>query len=56
MLACVARHDKIWNGESIEISKCRRLDGSVVSAFESLNTILEQGQACAITSNIKNIP
>ena len=28
MLACVARHERMWNGESMEISKCLRFVGS----------------------------
>ena len=39
MFACVARQDNMWNGESIDISKCRLFEGSAASGFESLITI-----------------
>lgn len=39
MFPCVALQDKMWNGESMEISKCRRLDGSLSSTLESRSTI-----------------
>ncbi len=39
MLAWVARHDRMWKGESMEISKCRRFDGSVSSGLERRITI-----------------
>lgn len=34
VLACVAWHERMWNGESMEISKCRRLVESVASGLE----------------------
>jgi len=34
VFACVAWHDRMWNGESMEISKCRLFVGSVASGFE----------------------
>jgi hypothetical protein len=34
VFACVAWHERIWKGESIEISKCRLLDGSTASGFD----------------------
>ncbi len=39
MFAWVARQDRIWNGESIEISKCLRFVGSATSGFDNLMTI-----------------
>lgn len=39
VLACVARHERIWNGESIDISKCRRFLGSTASGFDKRSTI-----------------
>lgn len=39
MLACVALQERIWNGESMEISKCLRLVGSLSSILESRSTI-----------------
>jgi hypothetical protein len=34
VFACVAWHERIWKGESMEISKCRLLVGSVASGLE----------------------
>lgn len=34
VFACVAWQERIWNGESMEISKCRRFVGSVASGRE----------------------
>lgn len=39
MFAWVARQERIWKGESIEISKCLRFVGSVTSGFDNLITI-----------------
>lgn len=39
MLFCVARQERMWNGESIEISKCRRFVGSLASGFDRRMTI-----------------
>jgi hypothetical protein len=39
VLACVARHDRMLKGESMDISKCRRLAGSVSSGRDNLITI-----------------
>ncbi len=39
----------MWKGESMEISKCRRLEGSVVSGLERRITICER----RIVSNLK---
>jgi len=39
MLAWVARQERMWKGESMEISKCRRLVGSPRSDLDSLMTI-----------------
>lgn len=39
MFACVARQERMWKGESMDISKCLRLDGSVASGFDNLITI-----------------
>jgi hypothetical protein len=39
VLACVARHDRMLKGESMDISKCRRLFGSFSSGRESRITI-----------------
>lgn len=41
MLACVAWQERMWKGESIEISKCRRLDGSWASGLERRMTICD---------------
>lgn len=34
VFACVAWHERMWNGESMEISKCRLLVGLFASGFE----------------------
>ncbi len=39
MLAWVARQERMWKGESMEISKCRLLEGSATSGLDSLMTI-----------------
>jgi hypothetical protein len=39
VLACVARHDRMLKGESMDISKCRRLAESVSSGRDNLITI-----------------
>jgi hypothetical protein len=39
VFACVARHDRILKGESMDISKCRRLFGSFSSGRDNLITI-----------------
>lgn len=39
MFAWVARQERMWKGESIDISKCLRFVGSATSGLESLNTI-----------------
>ena len=41
MLAWVARQERMWKGESMEISKCLRLLGSFTSGFDSLSTIYQ---------------
>jgi hypothetical protein len=41
VLAWVAWHDRMWNGESIEISKCRLFDASWGSGLESRMTICQ---------------
>ena len=41
MLACVARQERMWNGESMEISKCLRFVGSTASGLDNLITICE---------------
>jgi len=35
----VARQERMWNGESMEISKCLRFVGSTMSGFDNLMTI-----------------
>ena len=42
VFACVARHDRMWKGESMEISKCLRLPGFSASGLERRITILIQ--------------
>jgi hypothetical protein len=39
VLACVARHDRMLKGESMDISKCRRVFGSFSSGRDNLITI-----------------
>lgn len=39
MLACVARQERMWKGESMEISKWRRFVGSWASGLERRITI-----------------
>ena len=39
MFAWVARQERMWKGESIEISKCLRLPGSFTSGFDNRMTI-----------------
>lgn len=39
MFPCVALQERMWKGESIEISKCRRLVGSFSSVFDRRITI-----------------
>lgn len=39
MFPCVALQERMWKGESIEISKCRRLFGSFSSTFDRRITI-----------------
>ena len=39
MLAWVARQERMWKGESMDISKCRLFDGSATSGLDSLMTI-----------------
>ena len=39
VLACVARHDKMLRGESMDISKCRLLFGSFSSGLDKRMTI-----------------
>jgi hypothetical protein len=34
VFACVAWQERMWNGESMEISKCRLFDGSFLSGLE----------------------
>jgi len=38
VLACVAWQERTWNGESMEISKCRLLVGSFGSGFDKRMT------------------
>lgn len=39
VFAPVAWHERMWNGESMEISKCRRFEGSLGSVLLSRITI-----------------
>ena len=42
VFACVAWHERMWNGESMEISKCRLFVGSTASGFERRITSLSR--------------
>jgi hypothetical protein len=46
VFACVAWHERIWKGESIEISKCRLLDGSTASGFDRRMTSWSNVSMC----------
>lgn len=52
MFPCVALQDKMWNGESMEISKCLRLDGSLSSILESRSTIYKRVSVLNRTSQL----
>jgi hypothetical protein len=46
VFAWVAWHERMWKGESIEISKCRLLDGSTASGFERRMTSWSDVSLC----------